>query len=81
MQPLKLTMQNFGPYEHQTLDFTQLQGANVFLISGRTGCGKTTIFDAMTFALYGEGISEDRKPESLRSDFAAPSAPTQIDFE
>ncbi|AXX65032.1 SMC family ATPase [Bombilactobacillus bombi] len=81
MKPLKLVMQNFGPYAKQSLDFTKLAATDIFLISGRTGCGKTTIFDALTFALYGEGISDDRKPESLRSDFADDRTPTQVDLE
>ncbi|MTV82589.1 AAA family ATPase [Secundilactobacillus folii] len=78
MKPIKLTMNNFGPYSQQTVDFTLLKDASIFLISGPTGSGKTTLFDAMTFALYGESASEDRDPASFRSDFAAPDEPTEV---
>lgn len=78
MKPLKLTMNNFGPYQHQAIDFTRLEDASIFLISGPTGSGKTTLFDAMTFALYGESASDDRDPAALRSDFAEPDDPTEV---
>lgn len=78
MKPLTLTMTNFGPYEHQTIDFRKLDEASIFLIAGPTGSGKTTLFDAMTFALYGESASDDRDPQALRSDFAEPDAPTEV---
>lgn len=81
MKPLKLTLTNFGPYEQQTIDFTQFDEAALFLISGNTGSGKTTIFDAMTFALYGEGSSDDRKPEDMRSDFANSADATEVQFD
>lgn len=80
MKPLKLHMQNFGPYEDETIDFTQLEQSPVFLIFGNTGSGKTTIFDAITFALFGDGITKDRDPESLRSDFADFDSPTEVDL-
>lgn len=80
MKPLQLTLINFGPYEHETIDFTKLAGASVFLISGKTGSGKTTIFDAITFALYGESATDDRSAQSLRSDFADPRVPTEVDL-
>ncbi|KRK97874.1 exonuclease SbcC [Secundilactobacillus odoratitofui DSM 19909 = JCM 15043] len=80
MKPLKLTMNYFGPYEHQTIDFTRLDEAPLFLIAGPTGSGKTTLFDAMTFALYGESASDDRDPAALRSDFAVPDEPTSVDL-
>lgn len=78
MKPLKLTLKNFGPYEDETIDFTQLEDASVFLISGKTGSGKTTIFDAITFALYGDSASDDRSPQSMRSDFADTKTPTEV---
>ena len=78
MKPLKLTMTNFGPYAQQTIDFTQLDDASIFLIAGPTGSGKTTLFDAMTFALYGESASDDRDPAALRSDFAEDHEPTEV---
>ena len=78
MKPLKLTMTNFGPYAQQTIDFTQLADASIFLIAGPTGSGKTTLFDAMTFALYGESASDDRDPAALRSDFAEDHEPTEV---
>lgn len=80
MKPLKLHMENFGPYENETIDFTELNKSSVFLISGNTGSGKTTIFDAITFALYGQGITDDRNPALLRSDFADFDSPTKVDL-
>lgn len=80
MKPLKLHLKNFGPYEDETLNFTELNESPIFLISGNTGSGKTTIFDAITFALYGQGITDDRDPASLRSDFATYDSPTQVDL-
>ncbi|KRK87481.1 DNA sulfur modification protein DndD [Lentilactobacillus sunkii DSM 19904] len=73
-------MENFGPYENETIDFTELNRSSVFLISGNTGSGKTTIFDAITFALYGQGITDDRNPALLRSDFADFDSPTKVDL-
>ncbi|KRL04524.1 AAA family ATPase [Liquorilactobacillus oeni] len=78
MKPLKLTLKNFGPYENETIDFTKFDEASIFLISGKTGSGKTTIFDAMTFALYGDSASGDRTPQSMRSDFADTKTPTEV---
>lgn len=78
MKPLTLKMTNFGPYAKQTIDFTQLADASTFLIAGPTGSGKTTLFDAMTFALYGESASDDRDPSALRSDFAQSDEATEV---
>ena len=72
MKPLKLTMQAFGSYGNKvTIDFTTPR-QNLFLITGDTGSGKSTIFDGITFALYGESSSmkNTRSGEELRSQFA-----------
>lgn len=69
MKPLYLELQAFGPYvEKQTVDFEKLSEKGIFLIKGKTGSGKTTIFDAMTFALYGGGSGEDEKSKNGRND-------------
>lgn len=75
MKPLKLTMNAFGPYPGKIeLDFTQLGHANIFLITGPTGSGKTTIFDAITFALYAHASGEARKTDTFKSQHALPEA-------
>lgn len=79
MKPLKVEMNFFGPYEHGVIDFEKFIASPLFLISGPTGAGKTTIFDAMTFALFGVG-SGDRKPEEMRSNFAKAEDQTQVRF-
>jgi exonuclease SbcC len=83
MRPLKVTMTAFGPYKNQeTVDFTELNGHKLFVISGNTGAGKTTIFDAICFALYGDASGEDRNDtRMLRSDFAGDDVHTAVDFE
>ena len=61
MRPLKLTMTAFGPYKNsEVIDFSELKDNRLFVISGNTGAGKTTIFDAICFALYGSASGEDR---------------------
>ena len=71
MKPVSLTLQNFGPFCHtQTVDFTKFYEESLFLITGDTGAGKTTIFDAITYALYGDASGTRRKTEELRSAFA-----------
>ena len=71
MKPLKLELQAFGPFvERQEVDFEKLSENGIFLIKGNTGSGKTTIFDAMTFALYGGGSGEDSKSKTGRNDIA-----------
>ncbi len=55
MRPIKLTMTAFGPYSSlEVVDFRELEGRNLFLVTGPTGSGKTTVFDAISFAMYGE---------------------------
>ncbi len=85
MRPLSLTLSAFGPYAGQTvIDFTQLGVAGVYLVCGDTGAGKTMIFDALSFALFGEasGNSKNgaRSTSTLRSDFAAPDASTYVEL-
>lgn len=71
MRPLKLTMTCFGPFLSEAVDFTAL-GDHLFLISGPTGSGKSTIFDGICYALYGETSALERRPEAMKSDFANP---------
>ncbi|EPE61127.1 SMC domain protein [Exiguobacterium sp. S17] len=81
MRPERLTITAFGPYaETEQIDFTQLEGRSMFVISGRTGAGKTTIFDAMTFALYGRASGTLRNASDFRSQYAEPERKTEIDF-
>ncbi len=88
MRPIKLTMSAFGSYARlQELDFTRLGESGLYLICGDTGAGKTTIFDAITYALYdapsggGEGKSDTlRSTKMLRSMYAAPSTPTWVEL-
>ena len=84
MKPIKLKMSAFGPYaDVETVDFSAFDGKGLFLITGTTGAGKTTIFDAICFALFGETSGSSRSGEMLRSNFAKPLTRTyvELDFE
>ena len=88
MKPLRLKMQAFGPYvQEQIVDFEKLARSGMFLIKGPTGSGKTTIFDAMTFALYGGSSGDDSKNKFGRNDLeewrcnqANDRMPTEVSF-
>lgn len=81
MKPLKLTMSAFGSYaEKNVIDFTgQQQG--IFLITGDTGAGKTTIFDAITYALYNQTSGGERNGNMMRSQYAQPETETYVELE
>ena len=81
MKPLYLEMTAFGPYKDtQRIDFTMLGADGLFLITGDTGAGKTTIFDAISYALYGLTSMPGRSAGSMRSDFAPESQATIVIF-
>ncbi len=84
MKPLKITLSAFGPYAGCTeIDMTKLGESGLYLITGDTGAGKTTLFDAISFALYGVPSGDGRDEKALRSKYAEPQTPTfvQMDFE
>lgn len=81
MRPLRLTMQALGPYPNrEIIDFRDAVKAGLFGIYGPTGSGKSTIFSAMTFALFGEAAKSEQNPPSLRSDHARPNLLTEVEF-
>lgn len=82
MRPLKLTMSAFGPYaDAAEIDFEKLGTSGIYLITGDTGAGKTTIFDAIAFALYGEASGKVREADSFRSLYADSDTPTFVEME
>lgn len=82
MRPTKLTISAFGPYAGRIeLDMDKLGSSGLYLITGDTGAGKTTIFDAITFALYGNPSGTNRDASMLRSKYADPSTPTEVYME
>lgn len=79
MRPIKLTISAFGPYAGQVeLDLDRLGQEGLYVICGDTGAGKTTIFDAITYALFGKASGKNVKPEMLRSKYARPETPTFV---
>ena len=81
MRPLRLKIKGFGPYAEETcLDMGSLGSRGLYLITGDTGAGKTTIFDAITYALYGETSGGVRSGEMMRSTFAAEGIPTEVEL-
>lgn len=83
MKPKHLTLCGWGPYKSkEEVDFSAFEGKGIFLITGATGAGKTTIFDAITYALYGalSGAERDRERNSVRSDFADSATPTYVEL-
>lgn len=81
MKPTKLVMQAFGAYAEQTeIDFTQFEEKGLFLICGDTGAGKTTIFDAISYALYGEASGSYRDTKNLKSEYVDKKVESFVDF-
>lgn len=81
MRPVYIRMSAFGPYAGiQELNMEELGTGGLYLITGDTGAGKTTIFDAITFALYGEASGDSREAGMLRSKYADPSVPTEVEL-
>lgn len=82
MRPVKLIISAFGPYaECETIDFEKLGNKGLYLITGDTGAGKTTIFDAITYVLYGKSSGKTRSSSMLRSKYAKPDVPTFVKME
>ncbi|MBQ7499400.1 MAG: SMC family ATPase [Clostridia bacterium] len=81
MRPLRLSMSAFGPYAGNTVvDFSRLGTSGLYLITGDTGAGKTTIFDAITYALFGEPSGSSRSAGMLRSKYASPDTRTVVEL-
>ena len=79
---MKLKISAFGPYadEMPEIDFEQFEEKGLFLICGDTGAGKTTVFDAICFALFGLTSGSYRDTKNLRSEYASPEAESYVDF-
>lgn len=81
MRPVRLTLQAFGPYAgREVVDFREAVEAGLFGIYGQTGSGKSSLFSAMTFALFGEAAKAEQDAPSLRSDLADPGLPTEVEL-
>ena len=82
MKPIKLALSAFGPYADRApdIDFERFSEKGLFLISGDTGAGKTTIFDAVCYALFGEVSGSYRKTQNLRSEYAKPETESFVEF-
>ncbi len=81
MRPIQLTLSAFGPYAgNVSIDMDKLGSKGLYLITGDTGAGKTTIFDAITFALYGEASGNSREATMLRSKYAEADVPTEVEL-
>lgn len=82
MRPIKLTLSAFGPYATETvLDMEHLGKSGLYIIAGETGAGKTTIFDGITYALYGKASGGNRQPSMFRSQCATTDTPTYVALE
>ncbi|WMJ23096.1 SMC family ATPase [Paludicola sp. MB14-C6] len=82
MIPIKLEFEAFGPFaQKQAIDFRNFENERLFLISGQTGSGKTTIFDAITFSLYGQASGYTRQSDTFKSDFADESTISYVSFD
>ena len=82
MRPIKLIMTAFGPYANRvTVDFSAFGRRGLYLITGDTGAGKTTIFDGVCFALYGEASGQVRQPKMFRSQYAESGVKTSVELE
>ena len=80
MQPISLRLENFGPFKDATIDFSKYYNHSLFLITGKTGSGKTTIFDGMSYALYNNTSGGLREGKEMRSNFAKIGERTRVTF-
>ncbi len=82
MKPLKLTLSAFGPYANEVVvDFRKFGDNGIFLVTGDTGAGKTTIFDGVCYALFGRASGKERTVDMVRSDYASPETKTFVELE